>query len=143
MGKDDKKKPDSAVKPAQPSGGKNPAVAMAQAQKNQNQNQGQTGQPAEQPTPQAKEQIAAGPAAMEAERLSLDDPLMECLAMLAGEFGRRVTAVALAAGLPVPTHGLVTPAVFVRAADRAGLTALSAAIFRFWPVRPIFPVFCC
>lgn len=40
-----------------------------------------------------------------------------------GEFGRRVTAVALAAGLPVPTHGLVTPAVFVRAADRAGLTA--------------------
>ena len=60
---------------------------------------------------------------MEAERISLDDPLMECLAMLAGEFGRRVTAVALASGLPVPTHGLVTPAVFVRAADRAGLTA--------------------
>ncbi len=60
---------------------------------------------------------------LEAERLSLNDPLMECLSMLAGECGRRITPVALAAGLPVPTDGIVTPAVFVRAADRAGLTA--------------------
>lgn len=125
MGKDDTKKPDSAADNTPPSGGKNPAAAMAQAQKNphKNQDKNQTAQPAEQPAADTAEASAVGPAAMEAERLSLDDPLMECLAMLAGEFGRRVTAVALAAGLPVPTHGLVTPAVFVRAADRAGLTA--------------------
>ncbi|TVQ82809.1 MAG: type I secretion system permease/ATPase [Micavibrio sp.] len=66
---------------------------------------------------------AADELAVEAERLSLDDPLLECLAFLAGEYGRRITAVALASGLPIPTHGLVTPAVFVRAAERAGLTA--------------------
>ncbi len=60
---------------------------------------------------------------LQAERFSLDDSLLESLALLAGDYGRRVTPVALAAGLPVPTEGLVTPAVFIRAADRAGLTA--------------------
>jgi len=120
LDKDDKKKPDTTTSsPSQtagnapqtgatPSGSKNPAAAMAQAQK---------------AAQAAAEQTETSPAHMEAERLSLDDPLLECLSILAGECGRRVTAVALAAGLPVPTHGLVTPAVFVRAADRAGLTA--------------------
>ena len=60
---------------------------------------------------------------MQAEKFSLDDPLLECLSLLASEYGRRISAVALAAGLPVPTDGLVTPAVFVRAADRANLNA--------------------
>ena len=60
---------------------------------------------------------------MEAERVSLDDPLLECLAILSSDYGRRTTAVALAAGLPMPEKGLVTPAVFVRAADRVFLTA--------------------
>lgn len=60
---------------------------------------------------------------MEAERVSLDDPLLECLAILSSDYGRRTTAVALAAGLPLPAKGLVTPAVFVRAAERSSLTA--------------------
>lgn len=119
MGKDDTVKPENAPQ----SGGKNPAAALAEAQKKP------AAQKQENPPQQNPEEQNSGDsgipdsAALEAERLSLDDPLMECLALLAGTFGRRVTAVALAAGLPVPTHGLVTPAVFVRAADRAGLTA--------------------
>ena len=60
---------------------------------------------------------------LEAERVSLDDPLMECLALLAASYGRRTTAVALSAGLPVHGEGLASPAAFVRAADRVSLTA--------------------
>jgi len=89
--------------------------------------QDETQKPEEQPDTAPPDSLtgaaAADELAVEAERLSLDDPLLECLAFLAGEYGRRITAVALASGLPIPTHGLVTPAVFVRAAERAGLTA--------------------
>lgn len=60
---------------------------------------------------------------LEAERLSLDDPLLECLAILAGTYGRRTTAAALSAGLPVHGEEMATPAAFVRAADRIGMTA--------------------
>jgi len=60
---------------------------------------------------------------LEAERLSLDDPLLECLAILAGTYGRRTTAAALSAGLPVHGEEMASPAAFVRAADRVGMTA--------------------
>ncbi|MDP2206026.1 MAG: type I secretion system permease/ATPase [Alphaproteobacteria bacterium] len=60
---------------------------------------------------------------LEAERLSLDDPLLECLAILAGTYGRRATAAALSAGLPVHGQEMASPAAFVRAADRVGMTA--------------------
>lgn len=60
---------------------------------------------------------------MEAERVSLDDPLMECLAILASEHGRRTTAVALSNGLPMPSEGVASPQIFVRAAERVGMTA--------------------
>ncbi len=60
---------------------------------------------------------------LEAERLSLDDPLMECLAVLAGSYGRRTTAVALSSGLPVHGQQMASPAAFVRAADRINMTA--------------------
>lgn len=60
---------------------------------------------------------------LEAERVSLDDPLIECLAILARENGRRTTAVALSSGLPLNGKTLATPAAFVRAADRIGMTA--------------------
>jgi len=60
---------------------------------------------------------------LEAERLSLDDPLLECLAVLCSEAGRRTTAVALSSGLPIPAEGMAGPALFVRAADRADMTA--------------------
>ncbi len=60
---------------------------------------------------------------LEAERVSMDDPLMECLAILSSEWGRRTTAVALSAGLPMPEKGMASPAIFVRACERSGLNA--------------------
>ena len=60
---------------------------------------------------------------LEAERVSLDDPLLECLAILAGSFGRRTTAAALSAGLPIHGAEMASPAAFVRAADRIHMTA--------------------
>lgn len=60
---------------------------------------------------------------LEAERVSLDDPLMECLAILAAQNGRRTTAAALSAGLPIHGKQIASPAAFVRAADRIGMTA--------------------
>ena len=60
---------------------------------------------------------------MEAQRVSLDDPLMECLAIVAAMHGRRTTAVALSSGLPLHGGEMASPATFVRAADRVSLTA--------------------
>ncbi len=60
---------------------------------------------------------------LEAEMISLDDPLMECLAIVAASYGRRTTAVALSAGLPVHGAQMAAPSAFVRAADRINLTA--------------------
>lgn len=60
---------------------------------------------------------------LEAERVSLDDPLLECLSILAGSFGRRTTAAALSAGLPIHGAEMASPAAFVRAADRISMTA--------------------
>ncbi len=60
---------------------------------------------------------------MEASRISLDDPLMECLAIVAANYGRRTTAAALSSGLPVHGKEMVSPSIFVRAADRIGMTA--------------------
>lgn len=51
-----------------------------------------------------------------------DDPLLECLLWLARRFHRPVSAEALTAGLPLEAHRL-TPALFPRAAARAGLSA--------------------
>lgn len=60
---------------------------------------------------------------LEAARVSLDDPLMECLAIVAAENGRRTTAAALSAGLPLHGKQMASPAAFVRAADRVSMTA--------------------
>ena len=50
------------------------------------------------------------------------DALAECLAQVTRIFGRPASAQALVAGLPVEDSGL-TPELFLRAADRAGLSA--------------------
>jgi len=50
------------------------------------------------------------------------DPLLECLVVLARHHGRHHTRDALAAGLPLEEH-LLTPALFARAARRAGLAS--------------------
>ena len=60
---------------------------------------------------------------LEAARVSLDDPLMECLAIIAAQNGRRTSAAALSSGLPVHGKQMASPAAFVRAADRIGFTA--------------------
>lgn len=60
---------------------------------------------------------------LEAARVTLDDPLIECLAVLAASYGRRTTAVALSSGLPVSGQQMASPAAFVRAADRVNMTA--------------------
>jgi ATP-binding cassette subfamily C protein LapB len=60
---------------------------------------------------------------LEAARMSLDDPLLECLVVIAAANGRRTSAAALSAGLPVHGAEMATPQAFVRAADRIGMTA--------------------
>jgi ATP-binding cassette subfamily C protein LapB len=77
--------------------------------------------PATPATPETDELGNAWP--LEAARVSLDDPLMECLAIIAAENGRRTTAAALSSGLPVHGKQMASPAAFVRAADRIGFTA--------------------
>ena len=50
------------------------------------------------------------------------DPLLDCLAQITGLLGKPWSTTALTAGLPLAGEGL-TPELFVRAADRAGLSA--------------------
>lgn len=57
----------------------------------------------------------------EDERL-LDDPLLECLVFLTKHHQRPLSANALRAGLPLVEHRL-TPKLFLRAAERAGLSS--------------------
>jgi len=56
------------------------------------------------------------------EGLSAHDPLLKCLVLLTRYFNRPFSEETLAAGLPLVDNWL-TPALFERAADRAGLTA--------------------
>ncbi|MBT00347.1 MAG: type I secretion system permease/ATPase [Oceanospirillaceae bacterium] len=53
---------------------------------------------------------------------SAHDPLLECLVLLAKHYKRPTSAEALADGLPL-VNQRITPALFVRAASRAGLAA--------------------
>jgi ATP-binding cassette subfamily C protein LapB len=59
---------------------------------------------------------------LQADRIALKDPLLECLQVMAGHYGRRISSNALIAGLPVPKSG-ITPTLFVRASERADLSA--------------------
>lgn len=59
---------------------------------------------------------------LEADRLAIGDPLVDCLAILAGHYGRRTSRAALTAGLPIPKAG-ITPVLFLRATERADMTA--------------------
>jgi ATP-binding cassette subfamily C protein LapB len=59
---------------------------------------------------------------LEADRISVKDPLLECLQIVSGLYGRRISSTALSAGLPIPKDG-ITPTLFVRAAERADLSA--------------------
>ncbi|MFA7276829.1 MAG: type I secretion system permease/ATPase [Pseudobdellovibrionaceae bacterium] len=59
---------------------------------------------------------------LEADRVAIASPLVECLRLLAGHYGRRTSSNALTAGLPIPPSG-ITPTLFERAAVRADMTA--------------------
>jgi ATP-binding cassette subfamily C protein LapB len=72
-------------------------------------------------SPKAHEQVIdSWP--LEADRLAIQDPLVETLRLLAGFYGRRTSVASLTAGLPVPHTG-ITPILFTRAAERTGLHA--------------------
>lgn len=59
---------------------------------------------------------------LEADRVAIQDPLVDTLRILAGFYGRRTSNASLTAGLPVPSTG-ITPILFGRAAERTGLHA--------------------
>ncbi len=59
---------------------------------------------------------------LQADRLAIRLPLVDCLRIMAGHYGRRTSNDGLIAGLPVPKSG-ITPSLFIRAAERAGLQA--------------------
>ena len=60
--------------------------------------------------------------ALQADRMAVRLPLVECLRLLAGHYGRRASIGSLTAGLPIPRTG-ITPDLFIRAAERADLNA--------------------
>lgn len=60
---------------------------------------------------------------LEADRIAIHDPLVNCLALLAGHYGRRTSVTALTAGLPIAKAG-ITPVLFERAAERANMNAI-------------------
>lgn len=59
---------------------------------------------------------------LQADRLAMRNPLVECLRILAGHHGRRTSTNALTAGLPIKSSG-ITPLLFLRAAERADMRA--------------------
>lgn len=77
---------------------------------------------------------------LEAERMALHYPQIECLRLMAGHFGRRASTQALIAGLPLGKAG-VTPQLFTRAAERADLSARLAE--RSLPALAIAPILPC
>jgi ATP-binding cassette subfamily C protein LapB len=68
------------------------------------------------------EEVAAAWEVPAQESRSSHDPLLKCLVLLTRFFNRPFSEETLAAGLPLVDNWL-TPALFERAADRAGLTA--------------------
>lgn len=59
---------------------------------------------------------------LEADRVAIHSPLIECLRILAGHYGRRTSENSLTAGLPIAASG-ITPSLFERAAVRADMTS--------------------
>ncbi len=61
--------------------------------------------------------------ASETAILSLEDPLLECLVILAKMNGRRTSIAAISAGLPLSKDGFASPGLFIRAAERVNMSA--------------------
>lgn len=76
---------------------------------------------------------------LQADRMSSHGGLIESLRQLAGHYGRRVSGVSLTSGLPIPKEG-ITPALFVRAAERADMHAsLSERSLESLAIAPNLP----
>lgn len=78
----------------------------------------------ESPAPGARPVAAESPDGwpLAADRVAIQGSLVESLRIMAGHYGRRTSATSLTAGLPIPKAG-ITPALFIRAAERADLNA--------------------
>lgn len=72
--------------------------------------------------PQATVEPAAAESAVQGE--SPGAPLLDCLLLVARLEGKISTPTAVTAGLPLDEAGRLTPDLFIRAANRAGLAAL-------------------
>lgn len=59
---------------------------------------------------------------LQADRMAIQMPLVECLRLMAGHYGRRTSTASLTSGLPIPPDG-ITPSLFIRAAERADMHA--------------------
>lgn len=74
------------------------------------------------PEDEQREGGLSGDWPLQADRLAMHSPLIECLKVLAGYYGRRTSTNALMAGLPISKAG-ITPLLFLRAAERADMRA--------------------
>lgn len=110
--------PEAEASPAEKSVGAAAAREMAGAKKIDDSNlivvTGETGA-----VESDAEEAEKGPPSLAVPR---DDPLLDCLTMLTSIHGNPVSADALKAGLPLADNAL-TPALFLRAAERASLAA--------------------
>lgn len=76
----------------------------------------------EENTQEEKSAQDGDPWPLQADRMAIRLPLVDCLRMMAGHFGRRTSNAALTSGLPIPKNG-ITPSLFIRAAERADMQA--------------------
>lgn len=74
------------------------------------------------PPEQKEHEKAADSWPLEADRVAIHDPVVNCLQLLAGHYGRRASVASLTSGLPIPKGG-ITPVLFQRAAERANLNS--------------------
>ena len=63
--------------------------------------------------------------ALQVDRMAIKEPLVDCMVLLAGYYGRRTSSSSLASGLPISAEG-ITPSLLIRAAKRADLNAVIA-----------------
>jgi ATP-binding cassette subfamily C protein LapB len=76
---------------------------------------------------------------LQADRMAIHMPLVDCVRILAGHYGRRTSNTALTAGLPIPPKG-ITPALLIRAAERADMnTTLADRSLQSLAIAPNLP----
>lgn len=89
--------------------------------------------------PNAPAEGTENPWPLQVDRVALESPLVETLRIMAGHYGRRTSPAALTAGLPIPPTG-ITPALYIRAAQRADLNArLIERALDALAIAPILP----